>query len=129
MGDDIPLVVMRKLKAFKKIMKKYWFTMEGRNTLCGYDFRVIHIKRKKNTRLEDYLIDIEVRNFKVTTTAFTPSPTYYLDITGRKPNRSYIRIVNNTIRLHTYYKLMIYMQGFGIKNETNYYTINKIKYI
>jgi hypothetical protein len=128
-GDDIPLVVMTELKAFKKIMEKYWFPTGGRNYLCTYDFRVRNIKRNKNTRLEDYLIDIEVRNFKVTTTAFSPNPKYYLDITGRKPNRAYIRTMNNSIRLYSYHKLMLYLQGFGIKNGTNYYTINKINYI
>jgi hypothetical protein len=121
---------MTELKAFKKVMKNHWFlTTGGNNFLCTYDFRVRSIKRKKHTRLEDYLIDIEVRNFKVTITASSPSLRYYLDITGKKPNRSYIRVMNNTIRLYCYHRLRLYMQGFGIKNETNHYTINKINYI
>lgn len=128
-GDVIPLVVMTELKAFKNIMKNYWIPAGGNNFLCTYDFRVRSIKRKKHTRLEDYLIDIEVRNFKVTTNLYTSPEKYYLDTTGRKPNRAYIRIVNNSIRLYCYHKLMLYMKGFGIKNNTNYYTINKINYI
>jgi len=128
-GDVIPLVVMTELKAFKKVMKKHWFPTGGRNDLCSYDFRVKHIKRKKHTRLEDYLIDIEVRNFKVNTNPHTPHQTHYLDITGKKPNRTYIRIMNNTIRLYSYHRLRLYMEGFGIKDNTNYYTINKINYI
>jgi hypothetical protein len=128
-GDVIPLVVMTELKAFKKMMKKHWIPAGGNTFLCTYDFRVRGIKRKKHTRLEDYLIDIEVRNFKVTTNLYTSPEKCYLDTTGKKPNRTYIRIVNNSIRLYCYHKLMLYMQGFGIKNNTNYYTINKINYI
>lgn len=128
-GDVITLVVMTELKAFKDIMKKYWFPTGGSNFLCTYDFRVRNIKRNKNTRLEIYLIDIEVRNFKVTTNLYTPPEKYYLDITGRKPNRSYIRTMNNSIRLYCYFALRLYMEGFGIKNGKNDYTINKINYI
>ncbi len=129
MGDVIPLVVMTELKAFKKMMKKHWIPAGGNNFLCTYDFRVRSIKRKKHTRLEDYLIDIEVRNFKVTITAGSPPQSYYLDITGKKPNRTYIRVMNNTIRLYTHHRLRLYLEGFGIKDNTNYYTINKINYI
>jgi hypothetical protein len=121
---------MTELKAFKKMMKNHWFlTTGGNNFLCTYDFRVRGIKRRKHTRLEDYLIDIEVRNFKVTITAGSPPQSYYLDATGKKPNRTYIRVMNNTIRLYTHHRLRLYMQGFGIKNEKNHFTINKIYYI
>lgn len=120
---------MRELKAFKKMMKNHWIPAGGRDFLCTYDFRVRSIKRRKHTRLEDYLIDIEVRNFKVTITAGSPPQSYYLDATGKKPNRTYIRFMNNTIRFYCYHRLRLYMIGFGIKNGTNYYTINKIYYI
>jgi len=118
-------IVMTELKAFKKIMKNHWVPQLRNGGFYSFEFRVKHIKINKNTRLEEYLIDIEVRNFKVD----KRTPWRYLDVTGKKPNRFYIKLVNHTIRIYAYYRLNLYLKGFGIINKTNDYRINKIYYI
>ena len=118
-------IVMTELKAFKKIMKNHWVPQLRTGGFYSFEFRVKHIKINKNTRLEEYLIDIEVRNFKVD----KRTPGRYLDVTGKKPNRVHIKLVNHTIRIYAYYRLNLYLKGFGIINKTNDYSINKIYYI
>ena len=156
-GDVVPSVVMTEVKAFKKVMSKQWFHMEG-DYMCTFDFRVTHIKMKeakvvtdwKRLSLDggvevvsteyntiDYTIDIEVRNFKVVTTINSPKPKYYLDISGKKPNRSYIRLFNEVIRLQVTNRIKIYLEGFnliipnplGENRQLRFYSINKVKYI
>lgn len=116
---------MTELKAFKKIMKNHWIPQSRTGGFYSFDFRVKHIKINKYTRLEEYLIDIEIRNFNVDKRI----PGRYLDVTGKKPNRYYIKLVNHTIRINAYYRLNLYLEGFGLINKTNNYKINKIFYI
>ena len=156
-GDVVPSVVMTEVKAFKKVMSKQWFHMEG-DYMCTFDFRVTHIKMKeakvvtdwKRLSLDggvevvsteyntiDYTIDIEVRNFKLVPYVNAPNPRYYLDVSGKKPNRSYIRSFNDVIRLQVTNRIKVYLHGFSLLGSNlikdngplRFYSIKKVKYI